>query len=322
MTCTRDSIICRRSALLLAMLLGSAFDGDTAQAGFSTSASFVDNWTAVRTVVQFPEVSERTLTNVLAPVNTATSTSISREGASDGFIQFGDGQRVGGRAESSGFATASQGMLHAYARAFAGIGPFQQTGGPPLFTAYASARFEASFDDNIIVGENLPVGTPVLFDLTWGYSSVLTPSPSSLVNIVNPAVTGVFFRLTGPDGLYMEGGRTSNDFSAGNSSAIVRVAAHAGDELVISMFLGASALIKAEFEGSFTAIADASHTAFMLLDPVTPGLNIESYSGHDYSTPSASSPVPEPTTLALLAMGLCVVFARRRFKSAQRRAAG
>jgi len=309
----RFQVTPRTRWLVLAAALVVALQCSTARADFRTSASFLGNWTAVRTVVGIPDETQRTLTDVLPLVFTPTSETIGRVGASEDFVDLGTGQRVGARAESSGFATASHGLLHTFARAFAGAGPFSG-GGPPLFTAYASASFGASFNDNITLGGGLPVGTPVLFDFTWGYHSELTPEPSMLVNIFNPAVTGVQASLLGPDGLAVGGFRTSNDFSHGNSTSTFRVAAHAGDELFIAMSLGSSAFVRAEFSGSQLAIADASHTAFMYLDPVTPGLKIESFSGHDYSTLPNASPVPEPATLTMLAIGLCAVAARRRFK--------
>lgn len=60
--------------------------------------------------------------------------------------------------------------------------------------------------------------------------------------------------------------------------------------------------------GSQSAFIDASHTARMFLDPITPGITLVADSGHDYSV----SAVPEPATWSLLLGGLGLLAARRR----------
>lgn len=55
------------------------------------------------------------------------------------------------------------------------------------------------------------------------------------------------------------------------------------------------------------AFIDASHTARMFLDPITPGITLVADSGHDYSV----SAVPEPATWGLMLGGLGLLAVRR-----------
>jgi hypothetical protein len=55
-----------------------------------------------------------------------------------------------------------------------------------------------------------------------------------------------------------------------------------------------------------SAVSDASDTADFYLDPVTPGTEVISTSGHDYTTP-----VPEPSAAVIAIAGLGLLKRRR-----------
>jgi hypothetical protein len=133
--------------------------------------------------------------------------------------------------------------------------------------------------------------------------------------------------------LLWSGGGSINSATDPTVTASKTVTFQAGDILHIEagLSLGGGVSISSGFtgnppaaisnSGSFTA--DASHTAEVFFEILTPGATYESASGAAYrSVPSWAMPVPEPQTYALMLAGLAAVslVATSRQRRAARRA--
>jgi hypothetical protein len=87
--------------------------------------------------------------------------------------------------------------------------------------------------------------------------------------------------------------------------------------LVIPVIGGESLSILAIMRTAVAGSADADYfsTDHVYITALTPGLQIVSASGHDYSPPGSSAGVPEPSTTFLLLIGCLVAVARRRHRA-------
>jgi hypothetical protein len=219
-----------------------------------------------------------------------------------------------------GAASVGPGVLKASVHGLALIGP----AGPNIPTTThgtprAAANFGATFRDDVVLGGNLPVGTPVTYRATVRFN-VLTNRPGHVGPQFSGYDTGsLFFTYfvgfnVGAEYFFPNGLFTSvPEFGF---ELPVEVTGLVGDVLPVGASLGASADDRAgyydngasSYGGLTETIIDASHTAQIFLDPITPGLTFVSATGHDYSF----VPVPEPAATAALLLFATPVLARRR----------
>jgi hypothetical protein len=154
-----------------------------------------------------------------------------------------------------------------------------------------------------------PAGTPLEFLVTLAMSGTIAvsacePSFPTPLTAIGAGQAGISSQVS------VNGGATGVAQSAcsllGPNTASF-VALVAGTPVVMTQTLSAVVLAS---RGNANATADATHSSLLFFDAVTPGASIDWDSGHDYSSPQPPVPVPEPTTLSLVALG--AVFLRRQ----------
>lgn len=237
-------------------------------------------------------------------------------------------------ASGSGSAFADAGLLRAKVDGVALIGP----GAPNVPTVThgtprVDASFGASFGDLVeIKSATLPLGAPATFRATIRMN-VVTNTPGHVGPAFGGFDSGRFFFS------YFVGFSVGANFVLPNSFATqipsfelnipVEVGAKVGNFVPVGASLGVGADNRAGMVDDRGAVfswgalsqthIDASHTAQMFLDPITPGITLVAESGHDYSI----SAVPEPATWLTLLAGVATLGAvlrrRRRQESEQRR---
>jgi len=174
-----------------------------------------------------------------------------------------------GPLQGTASASASPGLLSAYASSQAGSGT--------NFNAFIDARATATFNDEGSVhstsGATGTVVIPFTYQLTFSNSGGggLGPSGSQLVvgNLLNTSTNGTYF-------LTLFVGQTI-DFLAN-----LDIAADAN-------------------QGTPVSVADYSHTLHIFID-VPDGYTFDTVSGHNYSSSNVGA-VPEPSTWAMMILG-------------------
>ncbi|WP_083440837.1 PEP-CTERM sorting domain-containing protein [Aquincola tertiaricarbonis] len=234
-------------------------------------------------------------------------------------------------ADLSGSAYAAPGVLKARIDGSTFIAPFADniptvTHGAPI----ADGSFSSRFVDTVnLTSSTLAVGTPVQFNFTVNMH-VVTNRPGHNGPDASGWDSGNFyfhyFLGSGIDTMYRFPNGLYKSVPSFEFSLPMTVSGLVGDTLTLGAELSVGADARAGWyldRGGFLTTygtnqethIDASNTARLYLDAITPGLELVAESGHDY----AISAVPEPGTWALLGGGLCVLAVARRRASAPRR---
>lgn len=226
-------------------------------------------------------------------------------------------------AATAGEASVAPGILKAKIAGETGIAP----GAPNVPTVTHGAprvrsSVQVSFTDEISVeSATLAAGTPVEIQTVVDFS-VLGNRPGHIGGQFFGYDSGtLFFRYffgfdvganySFPNGLYLN----EPEFSF---RLPVVLAAEVGDLIPIGAALGLTADNRAGYYtdtngqlqswgGGHKTVLDASHTAELFLDAITPGVTLVASSGHDYS----ASVVPLPPAWCLLATAIGLLRVRR-----------
>lgn len=263
-------------------------------------------------------LSDPSVTTLSASADSATGwVSLSQNVLAD---TNGDVQQITWQAAANGnaWATAEYGALHASATGVEEELPgtltymyYDDSGSPqavtvttPL-TAQGGASAEARYTDKFTVtSTTLSFGTAIdaLFTFTLdGSTNVPGPWPAVTADYdLEP--NNPFNSPTSLAQLWMT--------SSGSLTTVtVSQRLYVGEVFGISGVLTASAGTPQNCTPPVcdqqTLNADAGNTSKMFIDLQTDGASLDSYSGHDYSTPtSVPTSTPEPSTLSFLASGI------------------
>lgn len=200
----------------------------------------------------------------------------------------------------TGVGVADIGTASTFARAdFGSLGVSTSgtaTHGPQVSGATIVGRAEATFQDLLFIGG--PEGMPVELTFTLQLDGTCVALPDAFHASCD---------ASGSVALPGSGVAVSASGAHSNSTTIAWVA---GSAIGIN---GAMLAIGSAIDGSYeAAFADTLH--FYVSSP-TPGVDITSQSGHDYSLPVVAA-VPEPPTVVLLTAGL-LLLATRAARSAR-----
>ncbi|MEO6277242.1 PEP-CTERM sorting domain-containing protein [Roseateles sp.] len=231
--------------------------------------------------------------------------SVSVSGSSTASVTAG----ILGTAQASAMGYASPGLLRALtiSNASTAVNPINPS--LPNFTGTrASSQISTSFSDRfVITSSTLPIGTDVQ------YQAVVSMDFSS-------SGGGGYFGFGWQVGSYDLFLNLPNGFEGLPTQfdtwrhVPLTFNGKVGDAVDVGSTLGVTTTVASGFWGdsylgdSNVAFIDASHTARMFLDPITPGITLVADSGHNYSI----SAVPEPATWGLMLGGLGLLVAARR----------
>lgn len=211
------------------------------------------------------------------------------------------------------------------------FGAASATAGPLALRAYASSSTDA-VPPTSVYPQNAAISHARVFDsgpITAGSSGA--PDGTPVVLRFTALVEGLFvgFGEAQVDLSIFNGFRyvtatslIANRFGPFNSYTFDVGGFVIGDSLSFLYSLQAEATSTADPVGFLESIADASNTALLYVDFLTPGVRFDSASGRDYSSsavvpvdpPPSGSTVPEPSTLLLLSAALIAVPLRGRVR--------
>jgi hypothetical protein len=169
-----------------------------------------------------------------------------------------------------------------------------------------------AWNDELTITGSLPSGSPVtlLFTVNLGvdYTSIRSGGgvgrgnyASTLFEVSPPFSPNRVDLLSS----YISG--VTHDDQTGS----LMWTSYVGDTIPISQTLHVSSWVEAPVPGAYAKrIVDASNTATLEIEVLTPGASYVSASNHTYG---AATPVPEPVTSLLLGSGLVAMIAWRRF---------
>lgn len=230
---------------------------------------------------------------------------------------------------SEGLAFADHGLLRARldTSAYAAINPVNPSIAG-IWGAQAVATVRAAFSDGLtITSGTLAVGTVIRYLATFSMDFVSN----------GPANGTGSFGYTATVGEYELGLHLPNDARGTLPGAWetwrrvpVELEGRVGDRVPVFSTLQISGSATTGLYGSGghhgdgfeRTFIDASNTARLFVDALTPNVAFRSDSGHDYASVSVPvQPIPEPETWALLAAGLGVLGWRGRCSGGSRRRA-
>lgn len=202
---------------------------------------------------------------------------------------------LGSNAIAKGNFLGSVGLLKAYASATYPLGG----------DGMATSTVTSSFYDTILVGgAGLAVGTPVSYRLDISISGSVLGGPAGS-NYGAFATSSVSLQ---DDFTRQAAVLNWNDKTHAPGVYTLTLNTKVGRGLILSADLNVGARVQGNSVLGRFAEADFYHSARFALTPSVAGLNVTGQSGHDYTV----SAVPEPSSWALMALGLGAVVLRRR----------
>lgn len=231
--------------------------------------------------------------------------SVSVKGSSISSVPLG----ILGVGETTATGYAAPGLLRAFTGSYSSTATNPVNPGVPNFTGTrASSEISASFSDRIVItSSTLPVGTVVRYQGT--VSMDFSSSGSGGFFGFDWAVGSYDLFMNLPNG----GQSLPTQFDTWRHVPITFIGL-VGDVVDVSSRLSVTTFARSGYWGDAYLgdaehpFIDASHTARMFLDPITPGITLVADSGHDYSV----SAIPEPATLSLMLGGLGLLAGARR----------
>ena len=183
------------------------------------------------------------------------------------------------------WSSVTDGELHAYARNDGGIS--------------SASAFAGFFDTLMITSESLAVGAPARLLVEIDLSYTLEGGTCSAI------VQGFVDGPTGRGRLAVSDG--AGDCGSADYTVSEPFVGVVGQEFALNAYLTAAV-------GAFTpGAADASHTLRFFLTPLD-DFTYTAASGRDYSRPGT---VPEPATVVMCGLGMSLLAARRRRRTAR-----
>jgi hypothetical protein len=203
-------------------------------------------------------------------------------------------------------------LAHADFDGTAAFGLLRGTASAEAIGGTAIGQVTLRWDDDFrATSSTLPVGTPVDYRFTISLDSAITtniacdgvspPGPATVSLVGNDGAAGIIVhRACG-----LSDGASVLTLIHTTIGALVPLSG----SLTLSASLGSSVSSRPDN----MATADANHTGRFFVDPAGPDYSYVTSSGVTYfssSAPPTPNPIPEPSTLSLIVLGLIVVGAR------------
>jgi hypothetical protein len=216
-------------------------------------------------------------------------------------------------ADTQLIASLSPGNLHAYATSGASITNPQTGFSPGAITRGYSSLSVSVFDNLHFQSAALPAGADVSFELTGILHSTITADQTG--NCATGPAASASMVIQAGSFQFAPGTFVHTSCGQGSDLMTATQVFHAtvggpAFGIVTSFALAADAGLQVGFTSSYSQAVrqtvDASNTASIVINVLTPGVGFASDSGYLYG------PVPEPTPWRLMAGGLAALAAWRR----------